>query len=221
MFSMQLLGIERSEKFTKEKLMQDVMALCSLNDCFNSARIRLAVYRDENNTAGYLMEALPLNETVNRWQEGLVLTLYPLARKSTDAFSNLKSANFLPYVLAQKFAEERNVDDAIVMNIHNRICDTSKANIFIVKNNEIFTPALREGCVNGIMRGVVIEEVKKLGYALHQDALSEEQLLAADEVFLTNAMQIIRHVSQYKTATYGFTTTKKIFDTVCKTLFTP
>jgi branched-chain amino acid aminotransferase len=218
--SLQLLQMELSPNFTQEKLVQNIIALCTKNSCTNCARIRLHIFRNEDNSTGYLIEAFPLDEIINEWQaEGQVLVLYPYARKSIDAFANIKSANFLPYVLTQKFAIENGADDGIILNSQQFVCDSSKANIFFVKDDEIFTPALHQGCINGVMRRVVIEQVKELGFRLHQGEVKEEQLHEADEMFLTNAIQIIRWVKQYKTSSYGFATTKKIFEAVVNKLF--
>lgn len=218
--SLQLLQIEKGHALTKNNLVGQILRLCSQNNCLQLARVRLAVYRDENNVAGYSIEAIPLPQETNQWQEeGVEIVLYPFARKSMDAFANLKSANFLPYILAQRYAVERGVDDAIVLNAQNFLCDSSKANIFLVKGKNIYTPALHQGCINGVMRRVVIEEAKKLGYRIHQDEVDEEQLLAADEVFLTNAIQIIRWVEYYKNRQYDCTQARKIFEAVTATIF--
>ncbi|HEV7331658.1 MAG TPA: aminotransferase class IV [Flavisolibacter sp.] len=218
--SIRLLGIATEATFTQNSIVGNILELCRLNGCLQSARIRLAVYRQDNGTAGYSIEATLLPETVNQWQEeGQEIALYPFARKSMDAFANLKSANFLPYVLAQQYASEKNVDDAIVLNAKNFLCDTSRANIFLVRGKNIYTPALHQGCVNGVMRRVVLEECKKLGYRLYQDEVEESQLLAADEVFLSNAIQVIRWVSHYKTAVYDCTQSRKIFDAVSAEVF--
>lgn len=220
--SLQLLQIERAETFTQAIVVQKVLALCVQNNCLQCARIRLAVYRTEENRPAYTIEAIPLDESVNRWnEEGQTVCLYPYARKSTDAFANVKSANYLPYLLAQKFAIEKGVDDALVLNASNLLCDSFKANIFLIKNDTVFTPALHQGCVNGVMRRVVMDEVKGLGYKMKHGEVSEEDLLTADEVFLTNAIQILRWVKRYKTATYGCAKTKEIFAAVSATIFSP
>lgn len=219
MSSLKLLGIIPGSNFTKSRLLSDVLQLAQQNNCSYLARIRLAVYRAEDNKAGYTIEAIPLNENQNQWQEeGLILTLYPYARKSMDAFANLKTASFLPYVLAQKFAADNGADDALVLNAQNFLCDSSKANLFIVKGKNIYTPALHQGCVNGVMRRLVIEEAKKAGFRLYQDIVEEEQLIAADEVFLTNAIQMIRWVSHYKTANYTAVQTSKLYKSLTTTI---
>ncbi|RYZ55569.1 MAG: hypothetical protein EOO14_13100 [Chitinophagaceae bacterium] len=218
--SLRLLGIKAGESLAQYPLTNTILELCRLNNCLPSARVRLAVFRQDDGAAGYSIEAIPLPEASNGWQEeGLEIVLYPFARKSMDAFANLKSANFLPYVLAQQYAVERGVDDALVLNAQNFLCDSSKANIFLVRGKNIYTPALHQGCVNGVMRRVVLEECKKLGYRLFQEEVEESALLAADEVFLTNAIQVIRWVRQYKAAVYTGTETRKIFEAVSKRVY--
>jgi branched-chain amino acid aminotransferase len=218
--SLQLVGIEKDGAFSPARLVTQILELCRQNNCLHHARIRLAVFRNEANKAEYSIEATPLDETINQWQEeGQGITLYPYARKSMDAFANLKSANFLPYVLAQRYAVERGVDDAVVLNANHFLCDSSKANLFLIKEKNICTPALHQGCVNGVMRRVVLEEAKRQGFRLHQGEVSEDDLLRADEVFLTNAIQIIRWVKTYKEKQYACTQTRLLFDAVTATIF--
>ncbi|HVF96189.1 MAG TPA: aminotransferase class IV [Flavisolibacter sp.] len=217
---LKLLQINCSKGFTQDNLVDKIITLCTQNNCLESARIRLAVYRTDENTTGFLIEASNLDEAVNRWQDdGLTVCLYPHARKSMDAFANIKSAAYLPYILAQRFASEKGVDDTLVLNAANLICDSAKANVFLIKGNTVCTPALHQGCINGIMRRIVMGEVKRLGYRLRHDEVSEEVLLAADEVFLTNAIQIIRWVKSYKSSAYGCEKTRQIFEAVSATIF--
>ncbi|MDQ6609471.1 MAG: aminotransferase class IV [Bacteroidota bacterium] len=218
--SLKLLQINPAKTFTKENLSKEVSALCHQNNCKASARIRLAVYRTHEQTTGYLIEAFALAEEVNQWDSnGLIVTLYPYVRKSMDAFANLKTANFLPYVLAANYAQEKGTDDALVLNAGNYICDSSRANIFLIKAGEVLTPALHQGCINGVMRRVVIEEIKNLGYTLRQQEVTQEELATADEVFLTNAIQMIRPVKEYNEFQYVFKETKKIYEAVAATIF--
>jgi branched-chain amino acid aminotransferase len=185
------------------KLTELIVGLCNRNDCSELARVRLAVFRNGVGEGEFVIEATPLTYAVNEWnEEGLTVDLYPYGRKNADAFSNLKTSNFLPYVLAELFAKEKGIDDAIVLNAFNRLADTSKANIFLVKGKEIFTPALHQGCVSGVMRRFLLEQLKENGYRIHQGEVSEEDLLDADEVFLTNSIYDMRWVKQYKDRVY-------------------
>jgi branched-chain amino acid aminotransferase len=207
-----LLKINSGEDFVKEKLSKLILELCRKNNCTTSARVRIAVYREEENRAGFVIEAFYLDEKVNQLNdEGWSITIFPLVRKSADAFANLKSANYLPYVLADLYAKEKSCEEAIILNSNNHLCDASKANIFLVIKNEVHTPALHQGCVNGVKRRFVIEELKKLGVAVHQRIVEENVLLEADEVFLTNAINDVRWVKSYKSKIYQNVFIKQLY----------
>lgn len=200
--SLKMLQIENT--LESSDLSQLILELCSKNDCIALGRVRLAVFRNDQNKAEFVIEAFPLLREVIEWNEkGLTIDLYPYARKNADAFSNLKTANFLPYVLAELFAKERGLDDTIVLNAFNQLADSSKANIFLIKKNEIFTPALHQGCVSGVLRRFLFDELKKNNYRIHQQEISERQLLEADEVFLTNSIYDIRWVEKFRDKNYS------------------
>ena len=140
-------------------------------------------------------------------ENGLVIDIFPDARKSNDAFSNLKSANYLPYVMAAIWAKENKLNDALILNQHERICDATIANIFWVKDEKIFTPPLIEGCVAGVMRKKILE----LALNITEMNLTESNLINVDEVFLTNTITGIRWVKQFRDKVYDNKIAEKIF----------
>jgi branched-chain amino acid aminotransferase len=199
-------------RFTPEQLTKIIGSLCKKNHCTNLARVRLAVYRNDENAASYVIEATTLPPETVQWNEsGWRLGLYPYARKSCDAFANLKSANYLPYVMAGAYAKEQGMDECLVLNSYNRICEGSKTNLFLCNGKDVSTPALSEGCVAGVMRRYVIEKLKELGYAVHQTMITEEEVLAAEAVFLTNATEGLRWVRCFKDKEYGHGDLKKLY----------
>jgi len=215
---LKMLQIEH--RLMATELSQFISELCQKNNCMDLARVRLAVFRNEENRANYVIEASELSDEVNRWNEkGLRIDLYPYSRKNADAFSNLKSANFLPYVLAGLYAKEKGIDDAIVLNAFNLICDSSKANIFLIRNKEIFTPSLHQGCVSGVMRRFLLDELKKNGYRVHQEEISEQDMEEADEVFLTNSIYDIRWVQSFRGKKYSFEACLSIYKLIKPILY--
>ncbi|MEI6947840.1 aminotransferase class IV [Paraflavisolibacter sp. H34] len=201
--SLRLLKMEVPSSLNRQELSDQVLQLCRRNHCLDRARVRLAVYRGDDNVANYVLEAFPLAAESSRLNEqGWTLELFPYARKSCDALGNLKTANYLPFVLADLYAREKGVDECLLLNVENRICEASKANIFLVRNNEVHTPALHQGCVNGVMRRFLIERLKQNNIVVHQHELTEDLLKEAEEVFLTNAINGIRWVQRYHQSTY-------------------
>jgi branched-chain amino acid aminotransferase len=217
--SLKLLKIEASD-LSRDLISAQIRMLCEKNHCTSLARIRLAVYRSENGKADYLIETFPLTGDVNQWNsKGWEIGFYPYARKSRDAFSNLKSANYLLYVMAELHAKENNWDEALVLNSDNKIADASKANIFLWKGDTLYTPALNQGCISGVMRRYVIESLKDKGYQIHQGEITETDLLEADEIFLTNAIKGIRWVQTFYDRTYKSERTEKIYDELYSSIY--
>ena len=201
--SLRLLQIDLPPGFDALALEPLLAELCRRNGCMQLARVRLAVFRNAENKAEYIAEAIPLDQNADRWQEaGLSIDIYPYARKSQDAFASLKTANYLPYVLAARFAEARGLDDVLVLNASNRICDSSKANVFLLRGGELYTPPTSEGCVQGVMRRHLLQFLKNKGFIVHQHGVEEKDLEAADEIFLTNAIIGLRSVRSFREKQY-------------------
>lgn len=216
-----LLEFSLPTHVNEQKFVSEIKKLIKENNCEELARIRLSVSRgngglyDCDNKVSYLIECWPLekhNSEINR--NGLVIDIFPDARKSIDVFSNLKSANYLPYVMAAIWAKDNKVDDALVLNQHNRICDATSANIFWVKDGQVYTPSLGEGCVAGIMRRRILD----LDTNIHESILTEDILLNADEVFLTNVIKGIRWVKQYHDKIYANAITSLLFAELNRTI---
>jgi len=203
--------------FTKHKIEVEIKELCKKNECERSARIRLSVSRgngglyDCDNKFSYLIECWPLEQKELN-ENGLIIDIFPDAKKSIDVFSNLKSANYLPYVMGAIWAKENKLNEALILNQHDRICDSTIANVFWAKDNKVFTPPLSEGCVAGVMRKKILElATLNPDYMLHETVLSQEILLQADEVFLTNAIAGVRWVKECRNKVYKNTLSSKIF----------
>jgi len=113
-------------------------------------------------------------------------------------------------------AKKERWDDAFVLNTAERVCDATIANIFVVKNGTICTCPLQEGCIAGIMRRFLLERLPVNNFSIQEKTISEEDLLVADEVFLTNAIKGIRWVGQCGAARYSNQITKAVFSKLFK-----
>lgn len=218
--SLQVLKIKLPSGFTELRLKDEILELCKKNNCDSSARVRLSVSRgngglyESNDQLLYLIECSQLEKEPAGFNEiGLTIGIYPDARKSIDAFSNLKSANFLPYAMAALYAKENKWDDCILLNSKERICDATIANVFIIQDGKLITPPLSEGCVAGVMRRKILEsDFSGFWLQVKESVLKAEDLLNADEIFLTNAVSGIRWVKQLEEQTYRSEKTQKLFE---------
>ncbi len=214
---MQLLKFEVPRLFSPEKLHSEILQLTKKNNHTNS-RIRVAIYRGNgglydttSHTPGYVIQTWPLAEDnghIN--QNGLQVCFYRNAVKPIDNFSNLKHNNYLPYFMGALFAREQKCNDALIFNTQQRICDSTIANVFIIKNNSIFTPPLSEGCIAGVMRKFLLKELPIIGFDTAEKTLTEDDLESADEIFLTNSIYNIRWVAGLGNNTFTNQVTLKI-----------
>jgi branched-chain amino acid aminotransferase len=195
-----------------------IKKLLKKNNHLRKARVRITVFRGnggifdpENLQPDFIIESweLPFEEKLN--ENGLIMDLFPDARKSCDIFSNLKSNNYLPYVMAALFAKKQKINDCILLNSCERICDSVIANIFIIKDEKIFTPPLSEGCVAGVMRRWMIEKFDLKPYQVIEQKLTVNDILSADEFFLTNAISHVRWVKNFKDKNFANEKVKEIY----------
>jgi branched-chain amino acid aminotransferase len=223
---MKTLQFDVPQNYSTKFFIERVNELLLKNCISKNARIRLMIFRSEgtifdaeNNFPNYILETFPLSEKIELNENGLTIDVFPDAQKSCDLFSNLKSNNYLLSVMARKFAQKNNLDDAILLNAFGRICESSIANIFFIKNNKIYTPPLSEGCVAGVTRRWMIEKLSLDNFFIEEKNLSVDDLFNADEIFLTNSIQPIRWVKNFRKKIYKSEKVREIFRKVVEDIY--
>lgn len=221
---MNLLAFDVPPHFTPLYLEQEITALAQKNNDQKNARIRLMLFRGDgplndpdNHLPNYIIQTWELPVTgLNT--TGIIIDIYPDAKKGGDILANLKTNNFLPYALAAIYSKKNSLDDCILLNTKGRICDTTVANIFMIKDRIIYTPSLKESCIAGTIRRWMIENIKHEGKDIKEKSLTVEDLKQADEIFLTNAIYPMRWVKQFQNVQYTNKQIKILYATVIKNL---
>ncbi|MBE9584431.1 aminotransferase class IV [Mucilaginibacter sp. JRF] len=188
------------------------------------ARLRLTVYRDaeglytpSQNKMGYCLELQPLDEPRYFLNEkGLIMDVYTDLPKPSNYLSNIKTCNSLIYIMAGIYKEQNRLDDVFLLNQNGYLCEASSSNIFIWYNNHLYTPALSEGCVEGVMRQVIINVAKANKIEVTEAQINPEILYEADEVFLTNATRGIQSVMGFGVKRYFNRLSKGLMDELNK-----
>ncbi len=148
-----------------------------------------------------------------------MIDIFAGIQKTCDIFSSLKSANFLPYAMAAQYARENKLNDCLLNNIKGHIADATIANIFLVKNNLVITPAPGEGCVHGVMRRYLIEKLPAANFEVREGVVTKNDLESFDEVFLTNAMYGMRWVKQFHDKKYQHRQSLRIYKDFIQPLY--
>ncbi len=181
-----------------------------------NARVRLTVWRapgglylPEQNEPQFLITAGALGSDVFEWDPvGLHVGLCESVRLPVDRLSGLKTLNAARYVAAAQEAQERGWDDAVLLNVYDRICEATGSNIFWFEGDTLCTPPLSEGCVTGVMRELLLALTLDTGNRVQEKPLTFVRLPDAGEVFLTNAVRGIRPVRKYEGKVFASHKTK-------------
>lgn len=218
--SLQTMQFNKPNYFISIDFKEQINEIIKRNRLKKIARIRVTIARGdgglydvENHNPNYLIQAWDLNSANNRLNEnGWVMDIYKDARKVCDKYSHIKSNNFLCYVMAALWAKENKLNDVLLLNPYDRIADTTIANMFIVKDGIIKTPALTEGCVAGVMRKYLLKCMKEEGIPVEETQITADEVLEASEVFLTNAIYGIRWVKQIGKSNYKIQLAKVLYE---------
>ena len=108
--------------------------------------------------------------------------------------SLFKTANRLPYILAQREAERAEVNDAVLLNAAGQVAEFTASNLFVVKNGTLLTPPLAAGPLPGITRELVLVLAPAAKLPARELSFGPELLTTADEVFATNSLMEIAPV---------------------------
>ncbi|MEM2374088.1 MAG: branched-chain-amino-acid transaminase [Thermoproteota archaeon] len=177
---------------TKEELLEAVVELVKKNKLQNGY-LRIVVTRgvgpmgaDPRNCKKPTI--IIMSETRKALFEGrpIVAIVSSVRRIPSECLDpRIKSLNYLNNVLAKIQAIEAGADEAIMLNLEGYVSEAVTENVFVVKNNIVYTPPLTAGILEGITRNVVIEIIKNLGLQMKEENLTIYDLYTADEVFLT------------------------------------
>ncbi len=192
--------------WSQEFFEDTIISLQNANHNSNTtSRIRFSLFRNDGglytpftNNASYLIESEPLDQ--NQYvlnTKGISIVIYPDIQKQYNILSGIKSINAQLYVLASIHKRNNGYGDALILNEEGMVSEATSSNIFIYKNGKLITPPLTQACVEGVMRAVIINIVKEIGLPFEEEKVSPDDLLHADEVFLTNAVMGIKWVKGY------------------------
>lgn len=221
---MDFLNIEFHRK-QFEEINVCIEQLLIKNEIDKGGRIRLTIFRSgggkytpESNKPSYFIEAEPLAE--NEYQlntRGHSIDLAVENRVYFNPILRFKTLNSLPYILASIEKENKMVDELVLLNPSGNVVEATKSNIFMVFGNNLYTPAISEGCLEGVMRNRIIQLAHQIGLKVTESQIPVNFLERADEVFLTNSVLGISWVGSYQRKRYFNKVSRKLVENLNKT----
>lgn len=204
----------------QEFFQSQIEALIAKNDVLEGGRCKLSLdranggtYKPLHNYPQFFIEVNSIDHDDFALNErGLEIDIYKEMVLTKTPLSPYKTKNALFKVMASLHAESLRVDDLLLQNEKGNLIESTNSNLFIVSNGVLYTPGMEEGCIAGTMRMHVINLAVKHGIRVYECPILPQNLLSADEVLLTNAIQGVRWVSQYKSKTYGKSTATRLIE---------
>jgi branched-chain amino acid aminotransferase len=172
------------------QVQRDLVHLVEKNEA-PDCTMRLVVIRNgggfwEGPASGRASDTIALTAASKRWGASVRLGIQPHARFAASDFTPTKVLSWAQNLRWAERAQEQGFDEVILLNEYGRVAECTSANVFAVFGQEVSTPPGSEGCLPGITREVLLEEVHVPGVRLTERELTVDELYKADEVFITS-----------------------------------
>ena len=166
-----ILALNLGEEISYE----EVYNFIKNNDIKNKA---LKITVTEKNIIYTLREIKYKNED---YENGFNIRFSEVLRNSTSRIVNFKTLNYLENIIEYEICQKEGFNETIFLNEKGFVAEGCTTNVFIIKDNKIFTPKISCGLLPGIIRGWVISN-----FEVVEKEITKEELLNSDEIFLTN-----------------------------------
>ena len=124
------------------------------------------------------------------YTEGVAVIIASVRRNHPLALDpGIKSCNLLNNILAVREAQSKGTLEPILLNDAGEVAEGASTNVFIVKNDAVATPPLSAGILPGVTRQLLLEIGPTVGIPIAEESLSVQDLLGADEAFLTSTLK--------------------------------
>ena len=190
-----------------ETVRRDLLKLIDANRA-DHATLRLVFVRNgggmwEGAQPAPAFDTIALTADTNSWGTSVRLMYQPEARHSKSDFTRAKILSWAGNLRWHERAHEQGFDECVLLNERGEVTECTSANIFVVNGNTVRTAPLSAGCLPGITREVLLEQIRVPGIHLEEQTLLPADIDTADEVFITSTTRDLLPVSQVGDRTFG------------------
>ena len=130
--------------------------------------------------------------SAEKYEKGFALGVSGVKRGRNNPYLRHKTTNYMVNYLEHQNGLKKGYDEVLFLDMDGCVLEGTKSNIFIIKNDEVFTASAGYDILPGTMRNMVIER-----FRINEATLFTEDLLEADTAFLTNAVMGVMPVSRF------------------------
>lgn len=125
------------------------------------------------------------------YEKGILVVLTSYRQNPADILAGHKTTSSFSRISALAMAHQKRAAEALWFTVDGRLAEGCVSNVFIVKNSVLYTPSLKAGILPGIARKTVLALAGKNSIKAEEKNLSIDDLLGADEVFITNVIMML------------------------------
>ena len=221
MASMRILRMEIPLNFTPEQLLSDAAVLClALKQPKFTGHIQFRVTKvDSPNNQNpipstiYAIEAFEKEYPFSYRREQLPIDLYKDHFVLSGLYASLESSFMTWRNMAWTYIHENGYCDGIILNEKKQVVETLNGPLFLVKGNQITTPALGIGNRKGVYRQQLISVIQqKTEFELIETEISPFALQKSDEIIVLKDACGLTSISQYRKKVFGDRVSKQLWD---------
>ena len=204
--SMRILKIKIPMSFTPEFLEEQLLSLY-IKSGFVNEKILMRILICNNVATNinptsvnyYIYDAHKIDYSINNFEK-YTLDVFKDYFKNTGLLSNLTTNNQLIQRIGLRYCEENDFNDCVILNNSKIISETLNGNIFMIMNDKVLTPSLKDGTNNNVIRSKIIELVNNdiEGYEIIEQSLSVFDIQKSDELFISNINFGIQAVRKFR-----------------------
>lgn len=126
------------------------------------------------------------------YDKGIMVVLNSYRQNPADVLTGHKTTSYFSRIFALGLAHQKRAAEALWFTTDGRLAEGCVSNVFIVKDSVLFTPSLKTGILPGIARKNILKLAGKNSMKIEEKELTIDDLLGADEIFITNViMQVL------------------------------
>lgn len=143
-----------------------------------------------------IVSSHPLPNYPSENQSGVSVRICQQCLAVNPSLAGIKHLNRLEQILARNEWQDDTIAEGLMFDYQERLIEGTMSNVFLVKNNQLFTPEISNSGIAGIMRKQIIKLTNTLDITLHITTLDLDALKSADEIFICNSLMGIWPVTR-------------------------
>ena len=137
------------------------------------------------------------------YKKGVMVVLCPFKQNPIDPASGRKTTSYFSRMIALNLAHQKRAAEAIWFTLDNRLAEGCISNVFLVKDSGLYTPPINTPVLPGVARKTVCRLAQKNSIKLTEKDLTIDDLLGADEIFMTNVIMQVMPIIKVEKHTVG------------------